>query len=58
MCFIISYYSYSIRSILAPTLSPERPELHAPLPVPGYPYRLEHTHQEVFDLDLDLNPDF
>ncbi|EJD07387.1 uncharacterized protein FOMMEDRAFT_100587 [Fomitiporia mediterranea MF3/22] len=41
-----------------PTVSPKRPE-PAPGPMPGYPYRMDHhAHQEVFDLDLDLNPDF
>ena len=42
---------------LAPALSPEKPELHAPLPMGNYPYRLEHPPNQVFDLDLDLNPD-
>ncbi|OCB85471.1 hypothetical protein A7U60_g7480 [Sanghuangporus baumii] len=42
----------------APSLSPEKPEVHGPVPLPGYPYRLDHPpQQEVFDLDLDLNPD-
>ncbi|KAH8116261.1 vitamin-D-receptor interacting mediator subunit 4-domain-containing protein [Phellopilus nigrolimitatus] len=43
-----------------PTLSPEKPELNAPLPMHGaFPYRLDSLpNQEVFDLDLDLNPDF
>ena len=42
---------------LAPAASPEKPELHAPLPMGNYPYRLEHPPDQVFDLDLDLNPD-
>ncbi|KAL5531503.1 hypothetical protein ACEPAG_4380 [Sanghuangporus baumii] len=42
----------------APSLSPEKLEVHGPVPLPGYPYRLDNpTQEEVFDLDLDLNPD-
>ncbi|KAI5124208.1 hypothetical protein M0805_005058 [Coniferiporia weirii] len=40
-----------------PTMSPEKIEPTAPMH--GYPYRLDsQPQQEIFDLDLDLNPDF
>ncbi|THH10749.1 hypothetical protein EW145_g1117 [Phellinidium pouzarii] len=41
-----------------PTMSPEKTEPLAPT-LHGYPYRIDsQPHQEIFDLDLDLNPDF
>ena len=43
----------------APTTSPGKPEISVPLPMHGMPYRHDHPPQGgVFDLDLDLNPDF
>ena len=51
-------HANELRPFLAPAMSPEKqPELHAPLPMGNYPYRLEHPPNQVFDLDLDLNPD-
>lgn len=44
---------------LAPTTSPEKPDIAIPVPLHGNPYRQDHPPQQgVFDLDLDLNPDF
>ena len=59
-----SYHSRSdvlqlnILSITAPTTSPEKPGPATGLPVHHNPYRPDHRPQQVFDLDLDLNPDF
>jgi len=41
----------------APTASPDKPD--GATAAPANPYRPDqHPRQEIFDLDLDLNPDF
>lgn len=43
----------------APTASPEKPEAAVPTLPQANSYRHDlQNHQEIFDLDLDLNPDF